>query len=430
MDINRKTAYNTLIEIEKNQSYSNLELNRQIDNYKPESPSFVRELVYGVIENRVYLDYILNQLVDKGLKSIRKAPLTLLRMGLYQIIFMDSVPEYAAVDQTVKMARRLCYGRDGFINAVLRGYIFKKKNDKLEMPDFNEDPIKYLSITHSYATWITELWVEQYGIERTEELMIASNSKPSLCIRVNVLKTDVISLEKVLIGKGFQVRRGNLSERVLFVKGSGVLDLPEFHQGLFSVQDESSVVSMETFMPKPGDTVLDICAAPGGKSMAAAEIMENKGTIKAFDIYPHKLELIEKEAKRLGHTIVNALEGDGTIFNKELVESADGVIVDAPCSGLGVIRRKPEIKYRELEDNGREFGEKQLEILELSSRYVKKGGFLLYSTCTINKIENADVVSKFLSNHNEYELEKSRQLLPGIDETDGFFICKMRKKNN
>ncbi|MGF6375450.1 16S rRNA (cytosine967-C5)-methyltransferase [Clostridiales Family XIII bacterium PM5-7] len=430
MDVNRKTAYNTLIEIEKNQSYSNLELNRQIDNYNPDSPSFVRELVYGVIENRVYLDYILDQLVDKGLKSIRKAPLTLLRMGLYQIMFMDSVPEYAAVDQTVKMARRLCYGRDGFINAVLRNFLYKQKNGLIEMPDFNEDPIRYLSIKHSYAPWIAELWVEQYGVERAEELMIASNSKPPLCIRVNLLKTDLKTLEDILISKGFQVRRGTLSRRVLFVKGSNLLDLPEFEQGLFSVQDESSVVSVETLMPKAGDVVLDICAAPGGKTMAAAEMMNNIGEIKAFDIYPHKLELIAKEANRLGHTIITTVEGDGTIFNKNLVETADRVIVDAPCSGLGVIRRKPEIKYRELEDNGRELGEKQLEMLELSSKYVKKGGFLLYSTCTINKIENTDVVSNFLGNHNEYELVKSRQLLPGIDETDGFFICKMRKKNN
>lgn len=430
MDINRKTAYNTLIAIEKSQSYSNLELNRQIDSYQPDSPSFVRELVYGVIENRVYLDHILNQLVTKGLNSIKKAPLTLLRMGLYQIMFMDSVPEYAAVDQTVKMARRLCYGRDGFINAVLRGYIYKKNKDNIEMPDFAKDPVGFLSIKYSYAPWIAELWVEQYGIERTEELMVASNSKPSLCIRVNLLKTDLKTMENTLIGKGFQVRRGRLSQRVLFVKGSGVLDIPEFKQGLFSVQDESSVVSIETLMPKKGDTVLDICAAPGGKTMAAAEIMGNIGTIRAFDIYPHKVDLIQNEAKRLGHTIVKAFEGDGTIFNAELVESADRVIVDAPCSGLGVIRRKPEIKYRELEDNGKELSEKQLEMLELSSKYVKKGGYLLYSTCTINKIENAEVVSKFLSKRNDYELVRSRQLLPGIDETDGFFICKMRRKNN
>lgn len=428
MDSNRKTAYNTLFEIETNQAYSNIELNKQIGEWKPDSAAFVRELVYGVIENRVYLDHILQQLIPKGLKGLKKQTLTLLRMGLYQLIFMDSVPDYAAVNETVKMARRLVPGRDGFVNGVLRGY--KKKKDQLEMPDYDTDPIKYLSLKYSFAEWIVNLWSEQYGLEKAEQLLMASNERPQLSIRVNRLKISRKDLAERLREKGFEVDHGRLSERSLFVKGSGLLDSEEYEKGLFSVQDESSILAAEILAPKSGETVIDVCAAPGGKTLAIAEIMANAGRILAFDIYEHKLELLKREAQRLGISIIETGEHDGTILREELIQSADRVLVDGPCSGLGVIRRKPEIKYKEIEDEGRELAEKQLAILKIASQYVKKEGFLLYSTCTVNKVENAEVVSRFLRKHREFELVRSRQLLPGVDETDGFFICKMRRRSS
>lgn len=428
MDSNRKTAYNTLFEIETNQAYSNIELNKQIGEWKPDSPAFVRELVYGVIENRVYLDHILQQLIPKGLKGLKKQTLTLLRMGLYQLIFMDSVPGYAAVNETVKMARRLVPGRDGFVNGVLRGY--NKKKDQLEMPDYDTDPFKYLSLKYSFAEWIVNLWSEQYGLEKAEQLLMASNERPQMSIRVNRLKISRKDLAERLREKGFEVDHGRLSERSLFVKGSGLLDSEEYERGFFSVQDESSILAAEILAPKSGETVIDVCAAPGGKTLAIAEIMANTGRILAFDIYEHKLELLRKEAQRLGISIIETGEHDGTILCEELIQSADRVLVDGPCSGLGVIRRKPEIKYKEIEDEGRELAEKQLAILKIASQYVKKDGFLLYSTCTVNKVENAEVVSRFLRKHREFELVRSRQLLPGVDETDGFFICKMRRRGS
>ncbi|SCJ77611.1 Ribosomal RNA small subunit methyltransferase B [uncultured Eubacterium sp.] len=428
MDINRKTAYNTLLEMETNQAYSNIELNKQIGELQPDSPAFVRELVYGVIENRVYLDHILQQLIPKGLKGLKKQTLTLLRMGLYQLIFMDSVPDYAAVNEIVKMARRLVPGRDGFVNGVLRGY--NKKKDQLEMPDYDTNPIGYLSLKYSFAEWIVKLWNEQYGLEKAEQLLAASNSKPPVSIRVNRLKISRKDLAERLSGKGFEVEHGRLSERSLFVKGSGLLSTEEFESGLFSVQDESSILAAEILAPKSGETIIDVCAAPGGKTLAISEIMANTGRVLAFDIYEHKLELLKKETQRLGISIIETGEHDGTLLCEKLVQSADRVLVDGPCSGLGVIRRKPEIKYKELEDDGRELADKQLAILETASQYVKKEGFLLYSTCTVNKIENAEVVSRFLRKHKEYELVRSRQLLPGVDETDGFFICKMRRRGS
>ncbi|MGN0732673.1 MAG: 16S rRNA (cytosine(967)-C(5))-methyltransferase RsmB [Emergencia sp.] len=425
MDINRKTAYNVLFDVEKNGAYSNIELNRQISLLNPDSPAFVRELVYGVIENLIYIDHILSKLIDKGLKGVKKQPLTLLRMGIYQIRFMDSVPEYAAVNETVNMARKLARGREGFINGVLRGYIKRKDEDFL--PDRAEDPVSYLSVKYSYAPWIVNLWIDQHGEEKTEAMLAAGNETPSLSVRVNTLKTDRDELAGRLDALGFDTKKGALSERVLFVNGAGLLDTEEFSEGLFSVQDESSVVAVETLMPEPGDKVIDMCAAPGGKTLAMAECMKNIGTIKAYDVYEHKLELIKNESSRLGISIIETGEQDGTIYNEQLEQWADRVLVDGPCSGLGVVRRKPEIKYRNLDDNGMGLAEKQLAILDNAGRYVRPGGCLLYSTCTINKLENENVAEKFIGSHPEFKLISSRQLVPGTDETDGFFICSFKK---
>ena len=427
-DLNRKTAYQTLLEIEKNEAYSNIELNHQIKQLKPDNPAFVRELVYGVLENKIYLDHMLTQLIPKGLKGVKKPIKVLLRMGLYQIIFMDSVPEYAAVNETVKLARKVAPGRDGFLNGVLRGY--GKKKEQLTLPDREKDLLQYLSVKYSFDASIVKLWLSQYSAEETEQLLAHSNMRPELSIRVNVMKTTADALMEALMTQGFDVKKGALSDRVLFVKGSGLLDTEAYRSGLFSVQDEASVVATEVLAPKPGERILDICAAPGGKTLAMAELMENKGAIRAFDVYQHKLDLLEGEAKRLGLSIVETAEQDGTVFNEAYTSCADKVLVDGPCSGLGVIRRKPEIKFKVVEDEARDLAGKQLAILENACRYVKDGGDLLYSTCTINRLENMGVVDCFLAKHREFELVYSRQLLPGLDETDGFFISKLHKSGN
>ncbi len=427
MDINRKTAYLTLLEIEKNQAYSNLELNKQITENKPDNSAFVRELVYGVLENKIYLDYLLENLIERGLRGIKKPVLTLLRMGLYQIIFMDSVPGYAATSETVKLAKRMTPGRDGFINGVLRGY--GKKGGDISLPDRERDLEGYLSVRYSYARWIVRLWISQYGEEMAERLLAQGNRRPKLSVRVNLLKTDRSSLARDLRKQGFETEEAALSERVLFVKGAGLLETEEYRNGLFSVQDQASVLAAEILDPKPLDTVLDICAAPGGKSLAMAELMKNAGAVTAFDIHKHKLKLLEKEAVRLGISIITVEENDGCVMREDLLETADRVLVDGPCSGLGVIRRKPEIKYKELTDQGRGLAEKQLQILTVSGKYVKKGGVLLYSTCTVNQLENTEVIRKFLENNLDFEFVSDRQFLPETDETDGFYICKMRKKS-
>ncbi len=425
-DLNRKTAYQTLLEIEKNQAYSNIELNHQIGLLKPENPAFVRELVYGVLENQIYLDHILKQLIPKGLKGVKKPIKVLLRMGLHQLVFMDSVPEYAAVNETVKLARKVAPGRDGFLNGVLRSY--GKKKDQITMPDPKKDLAMYLSVKYSFDVSIVKLWLSQYSAEETETLLANSNMRPPLSIRVNLTKTTPAALEAELKEQGFLLEKADLCERVFFVKGSGLLDTEAFAEGRFSVQDTASVLAVDILSPEPGDVVMDMCAAPGGKTLAMGEKMKNKGRVLAFDIYAHKLDLVQTQAKRLGLSIIETGEQDGTVFNEQYVELADKVLVDGPCSGLGVLRRKPEIKHRPVLEDVAELAEKQLRILENACRYVKPDGYLLYSTCTINKKENGDVARAFLAKYPEYEIMEERQLLPGIDEADGFYICKMHRK--
>lgn len=425
MDGNRRTAFEALLQIEKNQSYSNLELNRQIQERRPDAPALVRELVYGVLENQIYLDHLLGQLIPKGLSGVKKPVKILLRMGLYQLIFMDSVPDYAAVSETVKLARKAARGRDGFVNGVLRSY--GRRKDELTLPDRTTEPLEYLSVRYSCDLWIVKLWAEQYGLEKTESLLTAGNRRPELSIRVNLLKTSRQDLMEELSNKGFSVRPYEESPRVLFVKGSGLLETEAYSKGLFSVQDAASVLAAELMGPEPGEIVYDICAAPGGKTLAMAEMMENRGLIRAFDIYPHKLALIEKEAVRLGVSLIETETKDGTAACRALDQTADRVLVDGPCSGLGVIRRKPEIKYKSICDQGRSLAEKQLQLLREASRYVKNGGHLLYSTCTINQIENQQTVERFLAENDDFRLEKMLQLLPDEGEHDGFFICRMQR---
>jgi len=421
MDLARKTAFEILFEIEKEDAYSNLTINYFLEKNKPDNPAFIRELVYGVLENKIFLDYYLDKLIPTGIKKVKKKEATLLRLGLYQIIFMDSVPDYAAVNESVTIAKKLCRGREGFINGVLRGYM--KRKDELQLPDKSNDIKSFLSIKYSFQRWLVDKWEEQFGIEKCEELLKASNSRPQLSIRVNITKIGRDELREKLVHMGFDVKNGNFSERTLHVKGSGLLETELFKDGYFSVQDEASTLTSDTVGALAGETVIDVCAAPGGKTCAIAEMMMNQGTVISCDIYEHKLELIQGATNRLGLTIVEPNLLDGTIGNVSWYETADKVLVDAPCSGLGVIRRKPEIKYKTITDFS-ELVKIQKRILENSAKYVKQGGTLVYSTCTINDAENEKQIKDFLGNNPNFKLIFQRQFLP-TENIDGFYVCKM-----
>lgn len=427
MDLNRKTAYEVLLDMESNQSYSNLALNNFIEKNRPENPAFVRELVYGVLENKLLLDYYLSALVSSGLKKVKKQDLTILRMGVYQIMVMDSVPDYAAINESVVLARKFCRGRDKFINGVLRNFQRRQEELAASLPDRQTDPAKYLSIRYSAASWLVDLWLSAYGLEKTEKLLAASNGRPLLCLRVNQMKSSRAEVMEKLRAVGFETEAGTLSERSILVtgKGTGILEHELFREGWFSVQDEASTLAADTVNPKPGNLVVDVCAAPGGKTMAIAELMDNEGEVFAFDIYDHKLELIQRQADRLGTEIVKTRCQDGRTAREELKGMADCVLADVPCSGLGVIRRKPEIKTKDdAELDFAELVQRQCEILEAASSYVKAGGTLVYSTCTVNPAENEMQVEAFCSRHPEFKLDFMKQLEPDR-ETDGFFISRM-----
>lgn len=425
MDINRKTAYLSLVDVESKKAYSNLAINHQIIINKPNSQGFVRELVYGVLENKLTLDYYIDQLVKNGIKSLKTQELTIIRMGIYQLGYMNSVPEYAAVNESVVLAKRYCRSKSGLVNGVLREYL--KNKMQLRLPDRGDDEVKYLSIKYSYAPWIVELWLEHYAVDFVEKLLEAGNATPPTTIRLNWLKVMKPDLIKKLEERGFEVEEGKISQNALNVKGSKLLETEIYKLGMFTPQDESSMLVAEKLDPKHGDIVMDVCAAPGGKTTAIAERMNNTGRIIASDIYRRKLNLIDKEAKRLGILNIETRSWDATRVDSSMLQKADRVLVDAPCSGLGVVRRKPEIKYKEFTHDMEKLPKKQLSILSASAGYVKPGGRLVYSTCTVNPMENERVTEAFLKKNPSFKQIDRTLLLPNINGTDGFFICVMER---
>ena len=419
MDINRKTALLCLTDVEKNGSYSNLALNRSIRENKPTEPAFVRELVYGVLKNKYLLDHYLKQFIKKGFSGLRIYELCLLRMGAYQILFMGSVPGYAACSETVEIAKKYCKGKTGFINGVLRT-LDRNRNDLSEPSE--EDHAEYIRIRYSVEKWIAELLIKVYGYEKTVRFMEKVNAAPDLCLRVNLLKTDRNSLMEELSDEGFEVIPSEVCSRSVLAKGTGILESKAFKEGRFAVQDQASTLAADTLCAEKGMTVCDVCAAPGGKTSAIAEMMGNEGIIYAFDIYEHKLKLMDELMERNGISIVNTSIGDGRVFVPELEGKCERVLCDVPCSGLGVMGRKPEIKYRK-EYDIRELAETQKKILENASRYLKPSGILVYSTCTIDPCENGDVVNAFLAEHSKFKKESEIDLDPVESGTDGFYQC-------
>lgn len=438
----REIALNILLDIKNNEGYSNITINKHMPaDISKQDESFIRELVYGVLENGIYIDYILRKASKIRLKKIHVVILEILRIGIYQLVFMDRIPVSAAVNEAVNLAKK--YGNKGsigFTNGILRAIGRDKENF---MRIDSKDKEEYLSIKYSHPLYLVKKFIEEFGYESAEKLLIANNSKPELNLRVNTLKTDRLTLRLRLEDKGFLVREGSLSADALIVENPfKITELNEFKQGLFTIQDESSQLVAHALDPEEGSFVVDVCAAPGGKSTHIAQLMKNKGIIVSRDIHDHKIKLINSNAKRLGADIIKAESFDSTKTDEELKGKADYVLVDAPCSGLGLIRRKPEIKWNRNEEDFKALSDLQMEILQASKDYLKPGGTLLYSTCTIIDEENRAVVKRFLDSNADFKLvpiNKSAgsykntdglfiQLYPHIHNTDGFFIAKMVKE--
>jgi 16S rRNA (cytosine967-C5)-methyltransferase len=431
-------------------AYSNIELNRELDptEFKVLDRAFITELVYGTIKWTITLDHVIKNF--SKLKGNKIAPRirTIIRMGLYQIFFMDKVPHSAACNESVKLAGR--YGHEGtrkFVNGLLRNVIRETEGqiDKVNFPDKDKESAQFLSGRYGYPIWMVEKFLSRHDFNFVQDMLRCDIVSPDLTIRYNRIKTTRQDLMDSLNSKGLECVPGKYSEDALMlVKPSAISKIDEFNLGLFTVQGESSMLVARVLSPAHGEKVLDMCSAPGGKTTHIAELMGNKGEVIATDIFHHKVELVKKAAQRLGIEIIHAAEGDGTAFNKEFEGAFDRVLVDAPCSGLGIMRKKPEIKLVRNESDIKGLTQIQKAILNNASRYVKPGGTLVYSTCTILEEENLNVVNDFLGENKMFNLEGFDKLLPqelpGREEAekgylrlfsnmgmDGFFMAKLKR---
>ena len=471
IDLDREAAYKALLAIERDGSYSNLELSKMLASDGLSNKGFIREIVYGVTENKIYIDYILDKFIKKGASKTKLQALIILRMGVYQILFMNSVPNYAAVNESVALARRFARGTDGFINGVLRNFI--RNMDSASEIDV-KGQLEYLSIRYSCQLKLVEELVSMLGFEHAKVLLEHAGHRPPLSIRVNIAKISLKELADRLRAKGFEIEGSKLSDRVLLVKGGALTEANEYKEGLFSIQSEESCAIVDFADAKSTELVVDLCAAPGGKAAAMAEQMLKPSTsteplaeiepckkpststeslaeiepckkpststepltktepgiaggkVVALELYEHRAALIEATARRLGLENIEVRCQDAVEQIDELVGKADLVLADVPCSGLGVIRRKPEMKYRD-EFDFDELVEIQKGILETGSSYLKPGGRLIYSTCTINPRENELMVKDFLERHEEFISEKEVKLSPFDNGYDGFYMNKLKK---
>ena len=436
----REACLRSLVNVEKNKSYSTLELTDAVSKNHFDSDSdklnrtFFTRLFYGVIENKLTLDYYIENICDKT-KKIDPVIINILRMGLYQILYMDKVPDSAACDESVKLAKKFNPKNikiGGFVNAVLRNFIRTKEN-QIKNTENIKNFDKYLEIKYSCSSGIIKIWEESYGRDIAVKILEKSREKRGLTITVNALKISRDEYYKNLLLQDIiliieRIERTEISPSGLIITGDiPVKNLYGYGDGLFFVQDESSQVCAFETGAKPGDLVIDCCSAPGGKSFFMAQMMKNTGKIISLDLHKNKLGLINDSAKRLGIDIIETYEHDSTIkFDKLNNSKADIVLCDVPCSGLGVISKKPEIKYK-TPDEISKLPELQYKILSACSNYVKPDGTLVYSTCTLNKKENEEVVKKFLDENKNFECVNTKTFFPFERKIDGFFLAKMRR---
>jgi len=448
VDKARERALKILYDINDKGAYSNISLNKYLNDQELRDidRSFITDIVYGTMNRRLTVDYFIEKYSSIKIKKLSPWILNILRMGIYQLLFTDRIPVSAACNESVRLAKK--YGHmasSKYVNAVLRN--IARNKDNLPYPDKDSDLLTYLSVKYSHPQWMVEEWLKRFGEEFTEELLKANNSIPLFTVRVNTLKISKDSLAEILEKDGFEIENGKYLEEALIIKNPvSVQKMEAFKKGYFQVQDESSMLVAKVLDPKPGETVLDVCSAPGGKSTHIAQLTNNKGTVISRDIHEHKIKLIDEAKKRLGLDIIKTEVFDAVTLDDGLIEKADRVLVDAPCTGLSIIRRKPDIKWSRNSGDKKEITELQERILSTASKYVKKGGVLVYSTCTVEPEENEETVERFIKNNGDFYLEDITplvpktlkkeslikgylQLYPNIDGVDGFFISRMVRRS-
>lgn len=415
----RKTAVKVLLKIEKEGAYSNLAVAEALKTAEltPQDKALATALIYGVLDRKITLDFILSKFLKTPVSKTEPFTLAVLRTALYQIKYMDKIPESAAVNEAVKIMKSSKFSRNsGFVNGVLRSVL--RTDIALPEGDNAED----LSVKYSCPLWIVESFLKDYGVEDTKALLEESLKPAGTVLKVNTVKTDIENVKSKLSDIPFKEGENSLE----LVKGIDISKSELYKEGLVYVQDYASQRAVATLDPKKGDRVLDMCSAPGSKAFTMANLMENEGEIIACDLYPHRVELIEKSARRLGIKIIKSCVLDATKFDENLGQF-DCILCDVPCSGLGVIRRKPEIKYTK-SDDFKELENIQLAIVKNALRYLKKGGKLLYSTCTLRKAENENLVISLKKEYNDLYLISEKTFMPHKDGTDGFYCALFKKE--
>ena len=433
----RQVAFLTLLKIEKDKAYSNIALDSAVKAYSLDSTdcAFISRLVYGVTERKITLDFVFSKFLKQPIKKLKPELLVILRLGTYQLLFMDKIPDSAAVNESVLLAKNnKCDFSSGLVNAVLRKVSENGHNILNSLSDEER-----ASVLYSAPLELVKFLNYHYNEENAEMILKAALTAKEITIRVNTLKTTEDELIEILKKENIVAKKAFYKNALTLEASGAIYELSAYKNGLFYVEDISSQICVSELGLKENDKFIDICSAPGGKSFTAAQYMNNKGEIYSCDIHPHRVELIKSGAERLGFTCIIPTVNDATVYN-ESFKNADCVLCDVPCSGLGIIGKKPEIKYKAL-DETKELIPIQKQILSLASQYVKKGGTLIYSTCSINPNENRKVCDWFLKEYNEFKSVKAAPdilrcidegdyltLTPHINNCDGFFIAKFIRK--
>jgi len=420
-------------------AYSNLILSNELNSNEinDKDKGLITEIVYGTLRRKGTLDVIISNFV-KDIKLLNTTTLNILRIAIYQLYFLDKIPEYAVCNEAVEDAKTVSEEDSKLVNAILRNYI---KDDKEIIVPGNR--INELAYKFSFQPWMIRLFIKQYGEDRTKRIMAGLNETPKVTVRVNELKADYEEVYEKLEELGYNIEDGYACPEAISIKGGkGIENNELFQQGYITVQDESAMLVAPLLDLNEGDTVLDLCAAPGGKTTHIGELLNNTGRVLAFDLHENKLSLIRENAERLGLNNIECHQMDAAKLNTNYISFADKVLIDVPCSGLGIIRKKPEIKWNKTRQQLKDLVQIQRDIMENAWQYLKPEGILLYSTCTLNKEENEENIEWFLSKHKDAEIEKlfvgknnnfiySKEgcltILPN-ESMDGFFIAKLKKK--
>jgi 16S rRNA (cytosine967-C5)-methyltransferase len=447
----RELALDVLIRVDKDKSYSNLELNEALkrSRLEPVNAGLVTELVYGTIQRKATLDWILDQFLKQGISKLEIWVLDLLRMSLYQIWFLDRIPERAAIHEGVEIAKKRGHqGISGMVNGVLRNIVRQKSI--IRFPE-DQGAVKRIALEHSHPEWMVERWIELFGEQQAEEICKHNNIPPKVAIRVNTLRMTREQLLQAMLNEGIEAEPSPIHPAGIVIQRGNIAKSRWFQEGFCTIQDESSMLVSQLLAPRAGSKVLDCCAAPGGKTTHLAELMGNDGSIIAADLHRHKIDLIRSNAERLGTGIIRPILLDARELHKKLNEEGgfDFILLDAPCSGLGVIRRKPDIKWTKTVRDINEIVRLQEAIIESAAQLVKPDGALVYSTCTIDPSENEQLIARFLEKHPDFSLDAEAykllpepivqkagfadrvgmiRILPHMYGSDGFFMARLVKR--